>query len=186
MRSDAKARREKIIDAACDLLRTRPESTVTLGAIAARAGVGIATLYRNFPTRADLDAACGLRLLTIVGEFIDTALSRFADDPQAHWDTFVWQLLDYGAGPLVSAIAHDRWQHHPELSAKRAATMDAFQGVLDKAAPAGLVPAGLTPLEFAAEMFVVTRPLGGVLAEVDPDVQRRLVGRLLTAWRNAG
>ena len=64
--------------------------------------------------------------------------------------------------------------------------MDAFQGVLDKAAPAGLVPAGLTPLEFAAEMFVVTRPLGGVLAEVDPDVQRRLVGRLLTAWRNAG
>ena len=25
MRSDAKARREKIIDAACDLLRTRPE-----------------------------------------------------------------------------------------------------------------------------------------------------------------
>lgn len=99
MRADAKVRREKIIDAACDLLRTRPESTVTLEAIAARAGVGIATLYRNFPTRTDLDAACGLRLLNHVEEFIADTLKRFEEDPKAHWEQFVWKLMDYGAGP---------------------------------------------------------------------------------------
>lgn len=93
--------------------------------------------------------------------------------------------MDYGAGPLANAVTFDRWHHYSELAAARAKTIDAFQVVLGQAAPAGLVPADLTPLDFAAEIFVVTRPLHGELDEVDPDVQRRLVSRLLTAWRHA-
>lgn len=99
MRADAKLRRERIIDAACDLMRTTPESAVTLEAVAARAEVGIATLYRNFPTRTDLDVACGLRLLGILGERIETTRSLFDGDPRTHWDNLVWGLLDYGVGP---------------------------------------------------------------------------------------
>lgn len=185
MRADAKIRREKIIDAACDLFRRTPESAVTLDAIAARAGVGIATLYRNFPSRFDLDVACGIQVLTAVRAFIDDLTEHFHEDPRRHWDAFVWQLLDFGTGPLVNAIAIEDWHNQPELAVQRAETIDAFQAVLDLAAPAGLVPKDLTPLEFAAEVFVVTRPLDNSLGEYDPDVQRRLIGRLLTAWRNS-
>lgn len=183
MRADAKIRRERIIDAACDLMRTTPESAVTLEAVAARAEVGIATLYRNFPTRTDLDVACGLRLLGILGERIETTSSLFDADPRTHWDNLVWGLLDYGVGPLVNAITLDHWHDDAELAAKREETIVAFQDVLDRAAPAGLVPADLKPLDFAAEVFVVTRPLDGKLVQHDPEVQRRLLGRLLTAWR---
>lgn len=183
MRSDAKIRRERIIDAACDLLRTTPESLVTLESVAARADVGIATLYRNFPTRSDLDVACGLRLLSILGERIETTRTLIDADPKTHWDHFVWGLLDYGVGPLVNAITADHWHDNPELAAKRVETIEAFQSLLDKAAPAGLVPQELDPLGFAAEVFVVTRPLDGKVVQHAPGVQRRLLGRLLTAWR---
>lgn len=186
MRADARIRRERIIDAACDMFRTTPESSVTLEAVAARAGVGIATLYRNFPTRSDLDIACGLRLLGLLGEQIETTRSLFDADPRTHWDHFVWGLLDYGVGPLVNAITIDHWHDDPDLAAAREETIEAFQSLLDKAVPAGLVPEDLKPLDFAAEVFVVTRPLDGKLVQYDPDVQRRLLGRLLTAWRREG
>ena len=184
MRSDARIRRERIIDAACDLLRTKPESSVTLESVAAHADVGIATLYRNFPTRTDLDIACGLRLLGILEERIEATRTLFDADPRAHWDHLVWGLLDYGVGPLVNAITADHWHDDPELAAKREETIEAFQSVLDMAAPAGLVPADMKPLDFAAEVFVVTRPLDGKLVQHAPEVQRRLLGRMLTAWRH--
>ena len=55
MRADAARRRQAIIDAACDVFRHVPAGEITLDDIARRAGVGIATIYRNFPTRRDLD-----------------------------------------------------------------------------------------------------------------------------------
>ncbi len=185
MRSDAVLRRKKLIDAACTLFRSQPSTTVTLEAIASRAGVGIATLYRNFPTRGDLDVACGIAMLTDIGLLIEELKENFHTDPRAQWDRFVWRLLDFGAWPLVAAIAAEDLAKNPELAAKRDETIAAFQTALDLAVPAGLVPRDLTPQEFAEEVFVVTRPLGGKLGEHHPDVQNRLVGRLLTAWRNA-
>lgn len=98
----------------------------------------------------------------------------------------MWGLLDHGVGPLVNAITVDHWHDDPDLATAREETIEAFQSVLDKAAPAGLVPEDLEPLDFAAEVFGVTRPLDGKLVQHDPDVQRRLLGRLLTAWRREG
>ena len=84
----------------------------------------------------------------------------------------------------MAAIAAEDLAKNPELAAKRDETIAAFQTALDLAVPAGLVPRDLTPQEFAEEVFVVTRPLGGKLGEEHPDVQNRLMGRLLTAWRS--
>ena len=46
MRSDALARRIRIIEAACEIFRTSTD-IVPLETIADKAGVGIATLYRS-------------------------------------------------------------------------------------------------------------------------------------------
>ena len=52
-RSDAKRNRELLLAAATEAFREADEQ-VSLEAIAKRAGVGIGTLYRHFPTREDL------------------------------------------------------------------------------------------------------------------------------------
>ena len=52
MRADARANRERILDIAHDAFAASP--TVSLNAIAQRAGVGAGTLYRHFPTREAL------------------------------------------------------------------------------------------------------------------------------------
>ncbi len=53
-RADALASRQRILDAALTLAGSRG---VTMGEIAATAGVGRSTLYRHFPTRQALDDA---------------------------------------------------------------------------------------------------------------------------------
>jgi AcrR family transcriptional regulator len=52
-RSDAQRNRERLLAAATEAFREADEQ-VSLEAVAKRAGVGIGTLYRNFPTREDL------------------------------------------------------------------------------------------------------------------------------------
>lgn len=56
LRADAEHNRERILVAARELV-TRDGIDVPLATIAQQAGVGVATLYRRFPTRNDLIAA---------------------------------------------------------------------------------------------------------------------------------
>ena len=56
MRADARRNREKLLLAAVELFAGAGED-VPLEAIAERAGVGIGTLYRHFPTREALAEA---------------------------------------------------------------------------------------------------------------------------------
>ena len=52
-RSDARRNRERILDAARSALAD-PAAEVSMAEISRRAGVGMATLYRNFPSRREL------------------------------------------------------------------------------------------------------------------------------------
>ncbi len=77
MRADAAANRERIITAAMSLLADAgPEAG--LEAVARRAGVGIATLYRHFPSREALAAA-------VYHHEVDQ-LTDLADKLEAHVD----------------------------------------------------------------------------------------------------
>jgi AcrR family transcriptional regulator len=54
-REGQKARtRERIVAAVLDLLETDSPATISVPAVAARAGVSVRTVYRYFPTKADL------------------------------------------------------------------------------------------------------------------------------------
>ncbi len=87
MRADAKRNREKLLLAAVELFAGAGEG-VALEAIAEHAGVGIGTLYRNFPTREALAAAAYRnevqRLCDAAGELLgerppDLALAEWMD-----------------------------------------------------------------------------------------------------------
>jgi AcrR family transcriptional regulator len=66
-RSDASANRERALQAAVDVMR-KYGTNAPMADIAAVAGIGVGTLYRNYPTRRDLLAALARRSYRIVLE----------------------------------------------------------------------------------------------------------------------
>ena len=87
MRKDAQENRQEILRVARFLI-AQQGSDVSLRTIASTAGVGIATLYRNFPTREDL-------LLGIVRETAEEAEAAIAEcletwdaDPEQAWRNY--------------------------------------------------------------------------------------------------
>jgi AcrR family transcriptional regulator len=76
-RKDAERNREAILAAARELFAETAD--VPMYEVARRAGVGQATLYRNFPDRADLAAA----LLTERREYQQQLAAEHAGDPDA-------------------------------------------------------------------------------------------------------
>lgn len=83
LRADAERNRQRIVDAACDLFGSAGLD-VPLEEVARRAGVGIATLYRRFPTRAELIAAAFAQKISAYLALID----RTVDQPDP-WEGVV-------------------------------------------------------------------------------------------------
>lgn len=73
LRADARHNRHRILEAARDLFAVRGLD-VPMTAIARRADVGVATLYRRFPTRASLITEVFTEQLTTCTAVIDEAL----------------------------------------------------------------------------------------------------------------
>ena len=90
LRADAQRNRDKLLAAATRAFAEEGED-VPLEAIATRAGVGIGTLYRHFPTRGDLIEA-------VYVEEVET-LCRSADDLRdaEPWDALVGWLRGFVA-----------------------------------------------------------------------------------------
>lgn len=72
-RADARANRERLLSAAHDLFRERGIDA-EMKEIAERAGVGIGTIYRNFPTKDDLLVAIVGELVSAIQGAVDAAL----------------------------------------------------------------------------------------------------------------
>jgi AcrR family transcriptional regulator len=98
MRADARRNRDAILDAARGVFEVEGIAA-PLDGIAARAGVGNATLYRNFPTRDDLLAAV---VEDSVQELVDESEELEGGDPvdalrewmfRLTWGLRIWQDL---------------------------------------------------------------------------------------------
>ncbi|AQA01134.1 TetR family transcriptional regulator [Mycobacterium sp. MS1601] len=94
LRADAALNRDRILDAATELFAARGIA-VPLDEVARHAGVGVATLYRRFPTRADLAAATFERNLSRYTDAVDRALADA--DPWRGFRTLVYDLCQLQA-----------------------------------------------------------------------------------------
>lgn len=92
MRADAQRNRERILAAAEEVFLERG-ANVVLDEVAKRAGVGVATLYRRFPTREDLLAAAySARFET----FAETSRRRDAElDPVSALRLYLEELVQH-------------------------------------------------------------------------------------------
>jgi AcrR family transcriptional regulator len=94
LRADAALNRDRIVDAAAELFGARGIA-VPLDEVARHAGVGVATLYRRFPTRADLAAATFERNLSRYTEAVDRALG--SSDPWQGFRALIYELCQLQA-----------------------------------------------------------------------------------------
>lgn len=138
--------------------------------------MGIATLYRHFPTRAALYDACAIVYLERIEALLDDTLDGFEDNPVEHFESFVWALVESGVGILAAALAAD--SSDGGLGERRDVFMGKVQLLIDAAASHGRAP-GQSPMQLATELVVATRPLAAPLA----DVRDRLVRHLMAGWR---
>lgn len=89
LRADARRNRESVLDAASELFALHGDN-VQMDEIAARAGLGVGTLYRHFGDKSALRAA-------IIGRRFEamTVLARAAEKLADPWDAFERLLVGY-------------------------------------------------------------------------------------------
>jgi AcrR family transcriptional regulator len=154
MRADAQRNRDAILLAARE---TFEEEGVlaSLDGIAVRAGVGNATLYRNFPTRDDLLAAVmEANIAASLAEAGELSRSLSPRDALSEWLLrLTWQLRIWHDLPYCVATARS----DPESSMNPASSrlIDETRVLLDAAKSAGMAVKAVT----AEELFELVTTL---------------------------
>ena len=165
LRADARRNRYAILAAAREIFET-DGVLVPLDTIATRAGVGNATLYRNFPVRDDLLAA----VLQVSVEDALTEADVYARemsprDALAEWlFQLIWRLRIWHDLPYCVAIAHG----DPESSMSSATNplLLRTRMLLDAAQAADAADPDIT----ATEVFELATTLSWGLDRFDDDV----------------
>lgn len=172
-RSDAERNRRKIIDAARTALEN-PDTDVSMAEISRQAGVGMATLYRNFPNRQELlealysdevDEIC-LAAETIRG---GSDGAKFVSWLRA-FALFVW-----GKRHVASELLEFTDQNDPVFGNSRARVTAAGEPLLEAAQLAGQIRADLS-LGQILDLVHAVATIRGDARYVTPILQSALEG----------
>ena len=172
-RADALRNRERIVTAAREMfVESGPD--VPLDEVARRAGVGNATLYRNFPDRAALVHEV---VLAVTSRTIARAEEARAaeSDPFAALSRFVHAAADERIGALCPMLSGDFDQDHPELLAERRRLEEAVVGLVERAMSAGRLRTDIAVGDVIVALTQLTRPLPGIACpNIDRFIHRHL------------
>jgi AcrR family transcriptional regulator len=183
LRADAELNREKIVVAAQELFAEHGIN-VTMEEVARRAGVGVATLYRRYPTRGDL----------LAGAFEDK-MRMFADGARrALNDPDPWRGFCRFVTNLCAMQASDRGFNDvltmtfPKVSGFESARNEGYLAVaelMQRAQNAGVLREDFVP----EDLIILLMANAGVVAaagRVAPRSGPRLIGYLLEAFAAPG
>ncbi|MCH0562201.1 TetR/AcrR family transcriptional regulator [Streptomyces sp. MUM 136J] len=134
-RADALRNRERIVTAAREMF-VEHGPDVPLDEIARRAGVGNATVYRNFPDRDALvrEVVCSVMERTVAAA--QAALAETGDAFEA-LERFVHAVADERISALCPMVSSTFDQNHPDLEAVRERCEGLVAEVMDRAKAAG-------------------------------------------------
>jgi AcrR family transcriptional regulator len=177
MRADARRSRAKLLDAATTAFAENG-ADAPLEDIARRAGVGIGTLYRHFPTRVDLQAAVYRSQVEAVCAAADEyMISATPDQALTGWLRAMVAYLATKRGlsrALIDAIGRDSQL----ITSCWDAMKDATERLMTRAQEAGLLRDDIKPTD-------VLRLVHGVViaTEQAPEETDRLLGLMLDGLR---
>jgi AcrR family transcriptional regulator len=141
-RAAAARNRDRILTAARTAF-TAPDAEISMAEIARRAGVGMATLYRNFPGRRELLEAVFIDEIDAV---CNAALTVQADTPGAAFVAWLRVVLAFvpNKRAIVSQLLEHTDHDDPLLHANRARALDAGRPLLTAAQQADEIRDDLT------------------------------------------
>ncbi|MGW2045096.1 TetR/AcrR family transcriptional regulator [Streptomyces sp. NPDC001858] len=172
-RADALRNRERIVAAAREMF-TEFGPGVPLDEIARRAGVGNATVYRNFPDR---DALIREVVCSVLDRTVQAAQAALAEagDAFGALERFVHASADERISALCPMISSTFDEHHRDLEAARERAERIIEEVMDRAKEAGQLR---TDVGFGDVMIVVAQlcrpPAGTDCLSADRYVHRHL------------
>ncbi len=155
MRRDALRNRQRLLDAADAMFREHGVD-VSVAEIAAAAGVGRGTLFRNF---ANKDALIAAVLAERIGEVLEIGRDLLEDDPDDAEVAFrfVGELVarqDENRA-LLQTLTEDSLQIAPELQRTHVAMMDLLESLLARGKGVGAI----RPEATAADLMMLIKGL---------------------------
>jgi len=182
LRADAERNRLALLDAAQHVFAEQGIDA-PLEEVAARAGVGIATLYRRFPTRHALVVTA---LAERIAQYLAVAERALADDdPLRGFSEFVEEVCalqaeDRGLSDLlfIALLPSETVERLRRLAHARTAAL------IERAQEAGVVRRDLVPEDLRL-MLLAQAQIVRVTSKDAPDAWRRYVALMLDACRAA-
>lgn len=154
-RADAVQNRERLVEAAKEVLGQGGPSA-SLEAVARRAGVGIGTLYRHFPSREALFQAIyrreGEQMLALAGALADRADKLEAVRDWLHAYVGLVATKRGLLGALAVTISDDTRAIYADLSVRTTAAVD---GLLQAAIAAGEIRPDVTSDDLLKTLFAL-------------------------------
>ncbi|MCL6732909.1 TetR/AcrR family transcriptional regulator [Streptomyces neyagawaensis] len=172
-RADALRNRERIVTAAREMfVEFGPD--VPLDEIARRAGVGNATVYRNFPDRDALvrEVVCSVMDRTALAA--EVALEETGDAFEA-LSRFVHAAADERISALCPMIQSAFDKNHPDLEAARERLEEQMAAIMERAQRAGQLRDDVSVGDLMLAVSQLSRPPAGTqCVGVDRFVHRHL------------
>ncbi len=158
-RADALRNRERIVTAAREMfVEFGPD--VPLDEIARRAGVGNATVYRNFPDRDALVREVVCSVMDRVSEAAELALAETGDAFGA-LERFVHTSADERISALCPMVQRAFDQHHPDLEAARERCEQLVEQLMDRGKAAGQLRPDVSAGDLMVAVSQLSRPPAG-------------------------
>ncbi|MFI9616648.1 TetR/AcrR family transcriptional regulator [Streptomyces sp. NPDC052023] len=172
-RADALRNRERIVTAAREMF-VEHGPDVPLDEIARRAGVGNATVYRNFPDRDALVREVVCSVMDRTAQAAELALAE-TGDAFAALERFVHASADERVSALCPMIASTFDEHHPDLLAARGRVEQLVGEVMARAKAAGQLRTDVGVGDLMVVVAQLSRPpAGAACLSVDRFVHRHL------------
>jgi AcrR family transcriptional regulator len=172
-RADAERNRDKILAAARSAFAD-PDADVSMAEISRRAGVGMATLYRNFPGRRELLEALYIDEVNAVCEAAETARG---DTPGAALTTWLRRFVAFATSKrhIASELLEHTDRSNPVFGNNRARVLSAARPLLAAAQDSHEVRDSLT-LEQILDMVIAIATINGDPRYLEPILQTALDG----------
>ncbi|MFD5448727.1 TetR/AcrR family transcriptional regulator [Streptomyces sp. NPDC003470] len=158
-RADALRNRERIVTAAREMF-VEHGPDVPLDEVARRAGVGNATVYRNFPDRDALVREVVCSVMDRTARAAELALAETGDAFEA-LERFVHVAADERISALCPMVSSTFDQHHPDLEAARDRVERLVAEVMERATAAGQLRPDVGVGDLMIAVAQLSRPPAG-------------------------
>ena len=184
-RKDVARNRQALVDAARSAFAEQGLQA-PLEPIAVAAGLGNATLYRHFPTRAALWEAVLTEPMQEVLDDVKRCLELSASDPWSGFATFVRGAARIEARRTgFNELMTTDYREAPELLRLRIAVQDGVDALFTAGQEAGVVRADAALADVAVMQLSIAETIG-TFGRIAPEAYKRWVELALDAFRAAG